>query len=210
MPTMESRDAHFINGKWLLPADGGSIEVIDPATEEPFGRAPDAGKTDIDNAVAAARRAFDEGPWPSLPASERAAILRRMGAYLGERSSQIADLIVREMGAPISFLAHSAQAATMMLDYYAGLGVEAEPAETRKGLMAPYLVRREPVGVVAAIVPWNGPLFLLLAKCAPALAAGCTVVAKPAPETPLDAFVLADAALAAGLPPGVPVDACRG
>lgn len=203
MSTMESRDAHFINGEWSLPADGGSIEVINPATEQPFGRAPDASNADIDNAVAAARRAFDEGPWPSMPAGERAAILRRMGAYLGERGAEISDLIVREMGAPISFLAHSAQAATMMLDYYAGLGVEVEPAETRKGLTAPYLVRREPVGVVAAIVPWNGPLFLLLAKCAPALAAGCTVVAKPAPETPLDAFALADAALAAGLPPGV-------
>jgi len=201
LPT--ERSAHFIDGGWVRPATGGAIEVINPATGLVFGRAPDASRDDMEAAVVAARRAFDAGPWPRMAAAERAAILKRMADYLMARANETTRLIIQEMGAPISFLSRGGAGPAAMLNYYADLAAQGEAAEQRQGLAAPYLVRREPVGVVAAIVPWNGPLFLLLAKCAPAMAAGCTIVAKPAPETPLDGFILADAAEAAGLPPGV-------
>ncbi|MGH6696215.1 aldehyde dehydrogenase [Sphingopyxis sp.] len=203
MISLTNRDRHFIDGQWARPVEGGRIEVINPATAKRFGEAPDGSVADIDAAVRAARLAFDNGPWPRMSAEDRATFLQRMADYLLARAEETTHLIIQEMGAPIAFLGRGGTAPAAMLNYYADLAVELPPAEQRQGLAAPYLVRREPVGVVAAIVPWNGPLFLLLAKCAPAMAAGCTVVAKPAPETPLDGFLLADAAEAAGLPPGV-------
>jgi betaine-aldehyde dehydrogenase len=203
MVSLTERTAHYINGSWIPPVEGGVIEVVNPATEEVFGRAPDGSVADMRAAVLAARHAFDDGPWPRMSATERAAILKKMADHLTARGDETTRLIVQEMGGPIAFLGMGQGAPAAMLNYYADLAVKSEAPEARQGLAGPFLVRREPVGVVAAIVPWNGPLFLLLAKCAPALAAGCTVVAKPAPETPLDAFLLADAAEAAGLPAGV-------
>jgi betaine-aldehyde dehydrogenase len=157
----------------------------------------------MEHAVAAARKAFDRGPWPRMQPAERASILRELAASLRERSPQISELICNEMGAPISFLRASEFAVPAMLEYYAELG-ESWPYETsRSGLGGVARVRQEPVGVVAAIVPWNGPLALMMLKCSAAMMAGCTVVVKPAAETPLDAYFAADACKAVGLPPGV-------
>jgi betaine-aldehyde dehydrogenase len=127
-----------------------------------------------------------------------------MAAYMRERRNEIAELLCDEMGAPISMLKYGGgDGPSRLFEYYADLA-ETWPFEApRAGALGPAVVRQEPVGVVAAITPWNGPLFILALKIAPALAAGCTVVAKPPPETPLDAFYMADAAAASGLPPGV-------
>jgi betaine-aldehyde dehydrogenase len=158
----------------------------------------------MDRAVDAAREAFDRGPWPRMAPEERA---DRMAALLGElqlRSEQMAVTITREMGCPISF-SHMAQvmATNMVLDYYVRLAREYRFEDVRSGMLGPCIVRREPVGVAGCIVPWNVPFFVTMLKVAPALAAGATVVVKPAPETPLDAVLLAEAIAAAGLPKGV-------
>ncbi|MGE0044567.1 MAG: aldehyde dehydrogenase [Hyphomonadaceae bacterium] len=193
----------FIDGAWTPSTGSARIEVVSPSSEEAIGFAPDGTAADMDRAVAAARRAFDHGPWPRMSVKERADILRKVAAYLRERAGDITNLLCDEVGSPISFLRAGAGGVPTMIDLYADIG-EAWSFETpRAGMVGPALIRQEPVGVVAAISPWNGPLFLMMIKTAPALVAGCTVVAKPAPETPLDAFYVAEAALAAGLPPGV-------
>ncbi|MEE9280680.1 MAG: aldehyde dehydrogenase [Myxococcota bacterium] len=198
------RDHLFIGGEWVDPCGSETIEVISPATEEVFGRVPHASEEDVDRAVAAARTAFDSGPWPRTAPSERAELMARVSKLLQDQRDELARLITQQNGSPISFsVGGQVLASTMVLDYYTGLAREFPFEELRAGMLGPVLVRREPVGVVGAIVPWNVPLFTTLLKLGPALAAGCTVVLKPAPETPLDAYVLAEALAEAGLPPGV-------
>ena len=194
----------FIGGEWVAPAGNGTIEVINPATEEVCGRAPDATEADIDKAVAAARQAFESGPWPRTAPAERAAVLTKVGEALQGDLQGWAELITNEMGSPVSWgTMGQVLAPSMVFNYYAGLASTYAFDEVRAGLMGPVLVSNEPVGVVAAIAPWNVPLFIAAAKLAPALVAGCTVVFKPAPETPLDAFRLAEVFAEAGLPKGV-------
>ena len=136
--------------------------------------------------------------------AERAEIMARLSALIQERHETFASTITEEMGTPISWSTMGQVfSSTMILDYYTGLARDFVAEEYRQGLMGPALVRREPIGVVGAIVPWNVPLFVTLIKLGPAFAAGCTVVLKPAPETPLDAMLLADAAHEAGVPAGV-------
>ena len=201
---MQTQDKLFIGGQWCTPSSAATIEVVSPHSEEAIARVPEAREADVDAAVAAARRAFDSGPWPSMPAAERAAHMAQLSAILQGRSEEIAETITREMGSPISFSnLGQAMAANMVLDYFTGLAREFAFEETRAGMMGPCVVRNEPVGVVAAIVPWNVPLFTIMLKLAPALAAGCTIVIKPAPETPLDAYILAEACEQAGIPEGV-------
>jgi betaine-aldehyde dehydrogenase len=178
--------------------------VVSPATEEVIGRAPHASTADVDRAVAAARAALVDGPWPAMSPGERAEVMAALSAQLQARSMEIADLITAENGSPASFsLMGQVFASTMVLDYYTELARTFAFTDERTGIMGPVTVRREPVGVVGAIVPWNVPLFTTMLKLAPAMAAGCTVVLKPAPETPLDAYILAEAAEAAGVPAGV-------
>jgi aldehyde dehydrogenase (NAD+) len=194
----------FIGGDWVQPATSATLDVISPHTEEVIARVPEGGEADMDRAVAAARDAFDHGPWPRMTAAERADVMTAILGYLQERAAELAIIITNEMGCPISFSqTGQTMAATMLLDYYIGLAREYPFEEVRAGLMGPVLVRREPVGVAGCIIPWNVPLFTTMLKLAPALAAGATVVIKPAPETPLDAIVLADAIRAAGVPAGV-------
>jgi len=197
-------DKLFIGGEWVRPSGTGTIDVINPTTEEVAGRVPDATEADVDKAVAAARQAFDAGPWPHMTPVERAAILTKVSAALQGEMQGMAELISTEMGSPVAW-ASMAQvfAPTMILDYYVGLAASYQFDEVRQGLMGEVLVAKEPVGVVAAISPWNVPLFIAAAKLAPSLVAGCTVVFKPAPETPLDAFRLAELFVEAGLPEGV-------
>jgi len=201
---MRVHDRFYIDGDWVAPASSAVLDVISPHTEEVVGRVPDATAADMDRAVAAARRAFDDGPWPRMAPAERAAAVGRLADIYATRLGDFAELITEEMGSPITFsqLAQAPQP-QLMLSYFAALGREFTWEDERPGLFGPVIVRREPVGVVAAIVPWNVPQFTIMTKLPAALVAGCTVVVKPAPETPLDAYLLAELIEQAGLPPGV-------
>jgi len=197
-------DSFFIGGKWVEPAGAGTVDVISPATEEVVGRVPDATAADMDRAVAAAREAFDLGPWPTTAPGERADILAAVSAELMANMDEVADLITLENGAPNVFSRMGqVYAATAVLDYYAGLAREFNFEELRQGMLGPTLVRREPVGVAVGIIPWNVPLFITMLKMAPALVSGSTIVIKPAPETPLDGNYLAEILERTGLPAGV-------
>jgi betaine-aldehyde dehydrogenase len=201
---VQDRDTLWIGGDWVPSDGGGTIEVISPHTEQVIATTPEASTADVDKAVASARSALETGPWATMDQAGRAEILTNLNAALGARAQDIAETITAEMGSPNMF-SHLGQvgAAQMVVDYFANLTKDFAFEEERQGMMANVLVRREPVGVVGAIVPWNVPLFVTMLKVAPALAAGATVVLKPAPETPLDAYLLAEALEEAGLPKGV-------
>ena len=206
-----TKDTLFIGGQWSEPAwksggpDGrGVIEVVSPHTEEIIGSVPDATNADMDRAVAAARQAFDRGPWPHTSPAERADLMAKLSQAIQARSQEFAQTITQQNGCPISWsLMGQVFASTMVLDFFTGLAREYAFEEERQGLMGPAIVRREPVGVAAAIVPWNVPLFVTMLKLAPALASGSTIVIKPAPETPLDAYLLAECIQEVGIPEGV-------
>lgn len=201
---MKTYEQLFIGGEWVAPSSTSVFDVISPTTEELVGRVPEAVDADIDRAVAVAREAFDHGPWPRMSPTERGAVLTKVAEVIRNDMQGIAELISNEMGSPISWgTLAQVLAPTMILDYYAGLGSTFAFDTVRDGLMGPVMVSKEPVGVVAAITPWNVPLFLACAKLAPALLSGSTVVFKPAPETPLDANLLAELFADAGLPKGV-------
>ncbi len=196
----------FIAGQWQKPVTARRIEVTSASTEESLGSVPEAAEGDIDLAVAAARVAFaDPGGWASWDAARRAAALDRFAAALEKRGEQFAQLVSSQNGMPISIgRVSEALSGQLLLRYYAAIAQQSPVEEMRPSLVGgTTVVRREPAGVVAAIVPWNFPQSLTFFKLAPALAAGCTVVLKPAPETVLDAFLLAEAAAEADLPPGV-------
>nr|WP_307789364.1 aldehyde dehydrogenase [Mycolicibacterium baixiangningiae] len=198
-------DELFIGGRWCDPTAGQCIEVIAPHTEEPIAHVAAAGPGDVEAAVAAARTAFDSGPWPRMDPAERIAAVRRLAALYGERRSQMAETITSEIGAPISF-AQRAQVALpwTMMTAFCDLAEDYPFRETRPGRYgADIHIRREPVGVVAAIVPWNMPQFLIVTKLIPALLAGCAVILKPAPESPLNALLLAEMIAESDLPAGV-------
>ncbi|WP_040801083.1 aldehyde dehydrogenase [Nocardia higoensis] len=194
----------FIDGRWVAPRQGGHTDVIEAATEKVLGRAASASTADIDAAVVAARTAL-HGPWADYTPEQRADVLDRFAAALKARAKTTAALVSRENGMPISLsIGVNGYGPAAMFSYYAGLIRSAAAEDVRPGVFAGRtVVRRDPIGVVVAVTPWNYPQPLSAMKIAPALAAGCTVVHKPAPETALDAFLLADAALAAGLPDGV-------
>jgi betaine-aldehyde dehydrogenase len=195
----------YIGGEMVTPAGSETIEVISPASEEVIGEVPHGSPADIDAAVASARRAFDEGPWPHMSPVERAEVLSRLSAALQARAIDIADTISSQNGSPKSWsIMGQVFSATMVLDTYARLATEYQWVDTRVGMMGgPVRVRKAPVGVAAAITPWNVPLFIAALKLGPAMLTGCTVVLKPAPETPLDSYLLAEAAIEAGVPEGV-------
>ncbi|HEY3904573.1 MAG TPA: aldehyde dehydrogenase [Streptosporangiaceae bacterium] len=201
---MRDHDVLFIGGEWVAPAGSAKIDVISPHTEEVIGRVPEGTNADIDRAVAAARDAFDNGPWPRMDPADRAAVIGKLADLYATKLGEFAEIITEEMGSPITFsqLAQAPQP-QMMLSYFADLGKTFTWEDDRPGLFGPVTVRREPVGVVAAIVPWNVPQFTIMTKLPAALVAGCTVVIKPAPETPLDSYLLAELIQEAGLPPGV-------
>jgi acyl-CoA reductase-like NAD-dependent aldehyde dehydrogenase len=195
----------YIGGRWVAPVAGGRIEVVSPDTEQVSAVVGEATEPDMDAAVSAAREAFDRGPWPHMEPAERAAVVRRMAGLLQERQDELARAFVAEIGALASFAPIAAMGATGTFASYANIAetyawVKEEPS-TVPGHKV--LVVREPVGVVAAISPWNMPYAIMAQKVAPALVAGCTVIMKPSPETPLDAYIIAEAAERAGLPPGV-------
>jgi acyl-CoA reductase-like NAD-dependent aldehyde dehydrogenase len=194
----------FVGGEWIAPSSADALSVISPSTEEVVMTFAEAKPADVDRAVAAARDAFDHGPWPRLPAAERAGYLRKVADALAARHGELAEAWTTQVGAPISFTTYASGQCAGLFEFYASL-IESYPLVEDRQRDDGRLVRivKEPVGVVAAITPWNAPLVLLCYKVAAALAAGCTVVSKPAPETPMDAYILAECLEAAGLPPGV-------
>ncbi|MEV6431421.1 aldehyde dehydrogenase [Nocardia sp. NPDC051463] len=197
-------DSLFIGGQWTAPAGTERLQVISPATVETVGSVPVVVRDDVDAAVAAARHAFDHGPWPSTPPEERAQVLSRAARLIEERSADLLATLTAEMGAPAMIAMTLNQIpAVAALDAYAGLAKSFPWNETRTGVFGTSRVSREPRGVVAAVTAWNVPLFLAANKLAPALLAGCTVVLKPAPLTPLTANKIADIFTEAGLPAGV-------
>jgi aldehyde dehydrogenase (NAD+) len=200
----------YIDGTWTAGEAGGSIEVINPADEQVIGRVPDATPKDAVRAIEAARKAFDDGPWPYTKPAERAAALVRMAEYLEAHAAELRELIVAETGS-VGFLTDYVQAGGS-IGMFRSNAIQTEhvlewveagaPTGGPNGMTGSALFR-EPVGVVGAITPFNFPFMLNVVKVAPALAAGCTVVLKPHPWTPLDAFLIAQAAEEAGVPAGV-------
>ncbi len=201
---MHTFDRLYIGGEWVEPASSSTFTVINPATGETVGSTPEAVQADVDRAVEAARSALNSGPWTEMTAADRAAIMRRLHGLMVERADDLANLITAEVGAPILF-SHFGQigATHMALDYFANLTADYAFEDVREGMLGPVVVRREPVGVVAGIIPWNVPLFITMLKFAPTLASGSTMVLKPAPETPVSAFVFAQLCEEAGVPAGV-------
>jgi betaine-aldehyde dehydrogenase len=193
----------FINGEWTEGSSGKRIPVYDPSTEEVIAEIPDASQSDINTAVAAARHAFDQGGWPQTTAQDRGRILFRIAAKLREEASQLAELESRNCGKPIVESEYDIADAATCFEYYGGL------ANKVSGMVNPVpdnalsLSLKEPVGVAGQIIPWNYPIGMAAWKLAPALAAGCTCVLKPAEQTPLTMLKIAGWLAECGVPAGV-------
>lgn len=207
--TVTDQTKFYIGGRWVAPVGSATIPVISPVTEKPVASIPDADAADVDRAVAAAREAFDHGEWPRLTPGERAEILLRVADEFEKRTEAIASTLTLEMGCPIT-LSRQGQVpgGVDLLRYYASVADTYTWEERRSTFDAAnrgleVVVRKDPIGVVGAIVPWNGPYFTLMMKVGPALLAGCTMVIKPSPEASLSFVAFAEALEAAGLPPGV-------
>ncbi|CAG7611850.1 aldehyde dehydrogenase family protein [Leucobacter soli] len=200
---------HFIDGEWRPSTGTGRIEVVNPATGEAWASVPVASTEDLDAAMVAARRAFDEGPWPRMAPSERAGVLLRFADEVEARAEALSATNTRENGSPVAETGGAAANAAGILRYFATLAGHLEREDVRPfphgggGGSAESVVRRDPLGVCALIAPWNFPINLVVIKLAPALLAGNTVVIKPASPTPLSIRHIVEAAAAAGVPPGV-------
>ena len=197
-------DRFYIGGEWLAGSTAKTIDVFNSGTEELFVSVAEAQEEDVNRAVAAAREAFDSGPWPRLSHAERAGYLRALADALEERAAATALTWTVETGFLHSKSTLAGQYLGAAYRWYADLAetypfIEQMPTNAANvGLLV-----REPVGVVAAVIPWNGPPSTIAYKIAPALLAGCTVIVKPAPEAPSAAYILAEACEQIGLPPGV-------
>jgi aldehyde dehydrogenase (NAD+) len=203
MSTSIEHEKLFIGGAWVPSAGSERIDVVNPSTEARLGSVPRARTSDVDTAVAAARCAL--GPWAALSNANRAAALEKLADALEKRGAEMAQTVSRQNGMPIA-VANTLEAGLppLLLRYYAGLVKDQPKATRRSGLLGGEIdVVRKPIGVVGVIVPWNFPQTLSMMKIAPALATGNTVVVKPSPETVLDAILLAEAVIEAGLPAGV-------
>jgi aldehyde dehydrogenase (NAD+) len=206
---LRSADRFFIDGEWVKPSSDSTINVIDSSTEELYFQVPEAQAADLDAAIGAARRAFDRGPWPRMTHAERAGYLRAMADRLEARGSEYSAMWPRESGAVYSVAQAMEPTHPATLRFYADLASDFPfeepyaPTETPLGGGEFGLLVREPVGVVGAIIPWNGPMPLILAKLAPALLAGCTAIIKLSPEAPGAGYLIAEIAEEIGLPRGV-------
>ncbi|MGV0739788.1 aldehyde dehydrogenase [Mycobacterium syngnathidarum] len=193
----------LIDGEWRKALSARRIPVVSPSTGQVIGEVADANPADVDAAVQAASRAFDAGSWRSLEIGERARILERALAILEPRLDRIQALVTAEMGLPTSVARVQIPGALATGRYFLEVARSRRSHEIRHTSSGPTAVVEEPVGVVASISPWNGPFNMAVAKVVPALISGCSMVYKPAPETPLDGFLLAEALVEAGVPPGV-------
>jgi aldehyde dehydrogenase (NAD+) len=194
----------WIGGAWIPAHSGRTIELVSPNTEHVIGTVAEADEQDMDAAVTAARAAFDTGPWGRLSPAERIPFLERMTEHLEARHSELACAWTLQMGGLTSFAGPMTAGSTLGFKQIIALARQFAFVETRSSpVVRSALVAHEPVGVVAAIAPWNAPYGIMLNKVAYALAAGCTVIMKPSPETPLETYIIAEAAEAAGVPKGV-------
>ena len=197
-------DKLFIGGVWVEPSTSDVIEVHSPATGEYVGKVPLAAAADVDAACAAARKAFDEGPWPRMTPQERQAVISNAVKLIEDRADLLKFLLKAETGQPqliVDMMQYGA--ALSGLQYFSTAADKFTWKDVRDGIYGQTLVLREPVGVVGAVAAWNVPMFLACNKLGPALLAGCTVVLKPAAETPLTVNALAEVFAEAGLPEGV-------
>lgn len=201
--TVPSYDKLFIGGRWVQPASNAKIDVVSPITGETVATVPEATEADMDAAVAAARKAFDEGPWPKMTPAERAKMLERVADEVQKRVEAMATAFTAEIGAPAASSDAFHDNAMKVWNDVTSLHDRFEFEEERSWDGGTGKLVHEPVGVVATILPWNGPVATASLKFGPALAAGCTVVVKPAPEGPISMMMLAEAIEAAGLPEGV-------
>lgn len=194
----------YIDGRWVEAADGDTFDTVDPATGEVLATVPRARAEDAGRAVVAARRAFDDGTWGMAVAErDRARILLRVAELVRQQAEELARLEVRDCGKPIADARADIDEVAFMFEYYGGWATKISGDIPPVGPDAMSLVVKEPVGVCGLIVPWNYPMLMAAQKVAPALAAGCTVVLKPAEQTPLTALRMAAIAEEAGLPAGV-------
>lgn len=197
----------FIDGKWVAPVRGGSFDTIDPSSEVAIAQVAAATKEDVDLAVRAARKAFDEGGWPELSGKQRADYLRRIAGLIRDKQQMLAELEVRDNGKPLPEALWDIGDTAYCFDFYAGLAEKIDDEQEKAVVLSDdrfsSVARKEPVGVCGAVIPWNFPLLMAAWKVAPALAAGCTVVLKPSEVTPLTALQLAEIAREVELPPGV-------
>jgi betaine-aldehyde dehydrogenase len=193
----------WIDNAWVDVSDGSTREVINPADGSVIARVPEATAADVSRAVAAARRAFDAGPWPRMAARDRGTLLFRVAEAIRARAAEFAETDTRNMGKPIVEAEFDVNDAAHCFEYYGGLAskIHGETLEVPDNALS--MVVREPVGVVGQIIPWNYPLLMAAWKLGPALAAGCTAVLKPAEQTPLSALMLAEIFQSLDLPPGV-------
>jgi betaine-aldehyde dehydrogenase len=203
MPTTTEQHANFINGEFTKPTSNAWIPVYDPSTEEVIAEIPDASVADVDKAVEAARYAFDEAGWPQTTAQERGRILFRIAEKIRAEAPALAELESRNSGKPIVEAEFDIADAATCFEYYGGLATKISGTVNPVPDNALSLTLKEPVGVAGQIIPWNFPLLMAAWKLAPALAAGCTCVLKPAEQTPLTALKLAGWLSECGVPPGV-------
>jgi len=203
--TLKHPEEFFIGGEWVKPLGSARLDIVFPATEQVIGSCPAASVADIDRAVAAARDAFDNGPWPRMSFDERAAVLERAGQIMMGRAADFSSAWTLEMGCAVGLAGPGGYAPGAILGYYASMvkGRTFEEVRKQSRREGVGIVVKEAVGVVAAITPWNAPSSLPCKIIAPALANGCAVIHKPAPETPLDAWLLAECFEQAGVPAGV-------
>ncbi|MGV0768613.1 aldehyde dehydrogenase [Mycolicibacterium sp. (ex Dasyatis americana)] len=197
-------DKLFIGGHWVEPSTSEVIEVFSPATGEKVGQVPLAAEADVNAACAAARKAFDEGPWPQQTPEQRQAVLAKAVELINERAEEFKHLLKLETGQPPTIVdMMQFGAGVSSLQYYSGAADKYDWKDIRDGIYGQTLVVKEPIGVVGAVIAWNVPFFLACNKLGPALLAGCTVVLKPAGETPLTTNLFAEVLAEAGLPEGV-------
>jgi betaine-aldehyde dehydrogenase len=193
----------WVNGEWVAARGGKTRKIVNPADQSVLAEVAEASAEDVCTAVDAARRAFDDGPWPRLAGRERGTMLYRVAEAIRARATEFAELDVRNMGKPIAEAEFDVADAAHCFEYYAGLAGKVHGETLNVPDNALSMVVREPVGVVGQIIPWNYPILMAAWKLAPALAAGCTVVLKPAEQTPLSALLLGEIFQSLDLPPGV-------
>jgi len=194
---------NYVNGEWVGSSSGETFPVYDPSTEEVIAQVAVAGATDVDRAVKAARAAFDSGPWATTTAQDRGRILFKLAEKIRQNTAQIAEIECRNTGKPIVEAEYDIADVATCFEYYGGLATKVLGSVNPVPANALSFTLREPVGVAGQIIPWNYPLLMAAWKLAPALAAGCTCILKPAEQTPLTALEFANYFTEVGLPPGV-------
>ena len=201
-PGLPEKLEHFIAGQPAGSADGATFEVADPVSNKPYATVAAGAAHDVDRAVTAAATAFADGPWPQMPARDRAQILNRIADHIEARAPRIAELESFDTGLPITQARGQAARAAENFRFFADTAVTLHEDAFRSSAQFGYVIRK-PAGVAGLITPWNTPFMLATWKLAPALASGCTVVLKPAEWTPLSASLLPEIMTEAGLPAGV-------